>query len=485
MSYGNSLRARFTFGIKLAAALLLVALADILFFRREPGSTLGVFALAWTLLLPVAVRPVRRHTPALGALGLSGVMALVLADQPGPLAAILFWIALSSAPLLALGRSADGLHHGVRLVAHGLRSIAAPLRDAKRVVELPRADLRGALFSLAGVLALPVIGGLVFVALFAQANPIVARLLPDIAPAFPGINVGRMIFWSLIFMLAWPSLRPRYRNYGPAVTEIPLNLPGVSLMSITLSLLLFNLLFGVENLLDIVFLWSGAPLPADISMAEYAHRGAYPLIVTALLAGAFVLLTARPDSAIGRNRRVRLLVVAWIIQNLILVTSSIIRTVGYIDAYMLTRLRLAALVWMGLVAAGLILICWRMVAGRSLAWLVNAVLACALVVLFAASVIDFGSVAAGWNVRHAREVGGDGQPLDLAYMRELGPSALVALAKLEANPLTPEFRARVAPIRQDIQRRMEDEQRAPFGWTWRAARRLNAARSISADAPGR
>ena len=64
----------------------------------------------------------------------------------------------------------------------------------------------------------------------------------------------------------------------------------------TLSLAAFNLIFALQNGLDIFFLWSGAPLPEGMTLAEYAHRGAYPLIATALLAGLFVLVTMRPRS---------------------------------------------------------------------------------------------------------------------------------------------------------------------------------------------
>ena len=45
-----------------------------------------------------------------------------------------------------------------------------------------------------------------------------------------------------------------------------------------ISLALFNAVFAV-NILDIAFLWSGEPLPAGVSLADHAHRGAYPLIV--------------------------------------------------------------------------------------------------------------------------------------------------------------------------------------------------------------
>ena len=66
----------------------------------------------------------------------------------------------------------------------------------------------------------------------------------------------------------------------------------------TRSLILFNALFAVQTVLDLIYLWGGASLPDGMSHAEYAHRGAYPLVATALLAAAFVL----DRDASGRTR---------------------------------------------------------------------------------------------------------------------------------------------------------------------------------------
>jgi hypothetical protein len=174
-------------------------------------------------------------------------------------------------------------------------------------------------------------------------------------------------------------------------------------------------------------------------------------------------------------------VALWILQNLLLVASSILRTLDYVEAYNLTVLRIAALVWMGLVAVGLMLICWRLLAGRSAAWLVNANALALGIVLAASSVVDFGAVAAAWNVRHAREAGGEGAALDVCYLERLGPAALVSLAELEQRSLPPELRARVAGVREGVQMRLEGGQTDWREWTFRGQRRLDKARSL----PGR
>jgi hypothetical protein len=235
-------------------------------------------------------------------------------------------------------------------------------------------------------------------------------------------------------------LRPRRRRILPTGKTRPVvDLAGVSVASVTLSLIVFNALFALQNGLDAVILWGGAGPPAGLTLAQYAHRGAYPLIATALLAGLFVLVALDPRRSTAKVPLIRILVVAWVAQNLFLVASSILRTVDYVQAYSLTRLRIAALVWMGLVGLGLVLICWRMLRGKSGAWLINANAAAALLVLAAACVVDLGAVAAAWNVRHAREMGGQGPELDVCYLNTLGPSALVSLVEAERRSTSPEL----------------------------------------------
>ena len=145
---------------------------------------------------------------------------------------------------------------------------------------------------------------------------------------------------------------------------------------------------------------------------------------------------------------VRRLVVVWIAHNMVFVASSLLRTADYIEAYALTRFRIAAMIWMALVAGGLVLICWCMLAGKSAHWLINANAMAALIVLAVVSVVDLGAVVAGWNVRHAREVRGRGVELDLGYLHTLGAPALVSLVELETTTDDVALRDRVFTTRR-------------------------------------
>ncbi len=88
-------------------------------------------------------------------------------------------------------------------------------------------------------------------------------------------------------------------------------------------LILFNFLFLLQNLLDIKYLWGGSALPSGMTYASYAHRGAYPLIATALLAAVFTLICFSGNKSHPSWRPAKLLVYLWLAQNIFLVGSAI------------------------------------------------------------------------------------------------------------------------------------------------------------------
>jgi hypothetical protein len=330
---------------------------------------------------------------------------------------------------------------------------------------------------------LPVVGGLVFVWLFAAANPLIERMLPRLAT--PELQPGRVVFWAVVLLAVWGVLRPRVLRRPRPVPESAddLKLPGVTPGSIILSLVVFNAVFALQNALDVAFLWSGANLPAGMTHAEYAHRGAYPLVATAVLAGLFVVVFLRPGSPTGSSPLARRLVALWVAQNLLLVASTVLRTLAYVEAYSLTTLRVAALLWMGLVAVGLSLVFYRLLRGRTTSWLINANALSLGLVLCLCSLVDLGAVAAAWNVRHAREAGGAGAPLDVCYLERLGDAGLVSLAELEATPLAPELRRRVQGVRERGQAALSERQSDWRSWTWRGARRLARVEALTHSRP--
>ncbi|MFM6951317.1 MAG: DUF4153 domain-containing protein [Novosphingobium sp.] len=475
---------RHGFWLKQVLAAALVFLADALFYGGgHSHGWLGLFGAVLALAAAAAQPALRHDRRALAALGVALAMAAAMATDATILPFLLFWIAMGLAILLpAAGRFDDGWRWTQRLFAHGFKALFGPLIDLFKLARTNRrkptavTGLRQTL----PALVLPLAGSALILLLFASANPVIERFFARLSLTLPSdLAFERLAFWTVVTVIVWGALRPRRSRpyFGTFHGSGDLALPGVTFASVLISLVAFNALFAIQNAMDLVWLWGLLPLPEGMTLADYAHRGAYPLVATALLAALFVLVTLRPGSQTAASPLVRRLVMLWIAQNVLLVASAMLRLCDYIDAYSLTRLRIAALAWMMLVALGLGLILWRLLKEKSGAWLINANCAALAVLLCSYAFVDTGAVAAQWNVRHAREVDGTGAGIDLCYMAELGPSSLLPLIELEQRPLEPALTARVRALRQMIQFR-QDQVLREGGWTLLGQQRLSRAEAL-------
>jgi len=482
--YTSSIRS--SFALKIVLGLLLVVAADWLLFLRPIGIALGLFAVLLLATAAVIRRGWASDPRGFAAAAAAAGMALILIDRPSALAWLLFGLALMIAMLSArVGRNEDAWRWAQRLVVHAATAVVGPWLDLLR---LNRVKRQRRAFNVPGVvrlLILPVLGGAVFITLFASANPVIGDLTARLRlPPLSGEAVARVMFWILCVFMVGGILRPRWwSRLLPLPSLDGQKLSGVTAASVTLSLIVFNLLFAVQNGLDLAILWSGAPLPDGITLAQYAHRGAYPLIVTALLAALFVLVFLRPASETAGRPLVRWLVVIWVGQNLLLVASSLLRTADYIEAYSLTRFRIAAMIWMVLVGIGLGLICWRLLRNRSAAWLINANVGVALTVLAVVSAVDLGTLAAHWNIRQALDPDRQGAQLDLCYLNSLNGAALTALVELEQRTPDPLLRDRTAAVRVRQMSAIQARQSDWRGWRWRDQRRLDRVARMTSDHP--
>jgi hypothetical protein len=431
---------------RILSCLFLVLAADFLLYADQIGWPLGYFGLmvlAFAIVHNIAL--VGNGTGRLLA-AICATLCLALIESVNPLAFALFCAAFAA--LLGGVSVTDTPFTWLRkLVKTGLNVIGLTLFDDARSFNRyhKRTATLGVLPGLLQGWLLPLAFSAVFVLLFASANPVIEKWLRsfDFGSIDRLLTPERMIFWGVIGVLSWGTLRSaKIRVAPPAPAEAAMASPVTAFLfsrrAVTRSLALFNLMFLAQNLLDAGYLWGGAALPEGLTYAEYAHRGAYPLILTALLAAAFVLIALRRGSELNDDRLIRGLIYLWLLQNMVLVISSIWRTNIYVAEYSLTYLRLAALIWMGLVLAGLIFIVVRIVLDKSSHWLIGVNLAAAFAVMWASCFVDLGRFIADYNVDHSQEMLGSGYRLDTAYLLGIGPSALPALNRLESVLTTKE-----------------------------------------------
>lgn len=297
-----------------------------------------------------------------------------------------------------------------------------------------------------GSIILPATSAAIFAILLVIANPVIELGLQNmslgpiggylwsIAPLATAVS-----YFLMRALLAAPQRASSGMTFDGAVPSW--HARYFSPASVAFTLIVLNVMFVAQNALDYSYIWQGIPLPPGISYATYTHRGAYALIVTALMAAALIIVALWPGSPTERSTSVRVLVYAWITQNVALVASSVLRTLSYVDAYGLTLLRWAGLLWMGLVAAGLILVAIRIAIHRSNLWLVNGSLIAAFSLLSATGFSDPRSIVANFNVDHALARQDMALPgIDLPYLQSLGPSAIPALRRYDAEILA-RFRA--------------------------------------------
>lgn len=472
---------------KVGFALVLAALADWLFYGERIGLSLSLFAIAIagvSVFFNHATLDLRRAVIA-AAILVAGLVPAV--EELNTLSFLILLASLTIALLVATDPETTELAERARALRNFF--LLGPFRfflDALQVFNMS-AFTRGIALWL-----LPAVLSTVFVALFAAANPVIEQWVSLLNPKliFQYVSIPRVLFWTMMLALVWPFIHVRRRRGklattiapdAPELAPLPPFIPAefipaefLGASTILRSLILFNLLFAAQSVLDGLYLWGHVALPANMTYAAYAHRGAYPLIATALLAAAFVLAAMRPGGPAEKSTVIRPLVYLWVGQNVLLVASSILRLDLYVDVYMLTYWRIAAFIWMGLVALGLILIVARIVLDRSNEWLVSVNLIALAVVLYGCSLVNFDAFIANYNVAHSREASGNGVQIDINYLLTLGPQALPAIDKaIMLRPGNPES------CLVSRRERLVEQQRQDLAWrswgfrNWRLQRRLD------------
>ena len=286
---------------------------------------------------------------------------------------------------------------------------------------------------------LPIVLTLGFLWLFTLANPLIAKWIAKIDILYlwemlgGAFNLKQTIFWVLIFAGCWPLVRPKIKASASLNIQLATRINmgvhtskgGIDQAQVFRSLLLFNLLFAIQTVLDLVYLWGGGELPAGVSYSQYVHRGTYILLGTTLLAAGFILFVTSKKMRMEKILKIKILLLAWTGQNVILVTSTMMRLELYVEAYALTYLRVSAFIWMFLVMIGLCLIIFRLKQKRTNAWLINASLISLVLTLYVISFANIPYLIAIKNVTTV--IDNPHKGLDVAYLSKLGVQAIPAI----------------------------------------------------------
>ena len=428
-------------------ASFMIAVADWLFYDRPLGISVIVAVAAVALSVVAGLsKPVPKRRIAI-AVALLAASVLPILEQASLLSILIGFIGIASFAILLNQdiptRVEELLFKSACLLTSGPFQLIRTVRQMKRAGR--RAKCRHSMAQTFLPWVMPIGLGLIFLLLFRLANPLIDSWLASLVPDFSGntIKAGRICFWAGALIAVWPFVRLKRSSAAFPAPPVPTGsdqpvfggrhadaLFGTD--TVIRSLAAFNALFLIQTGLDLFYLWGGTSLPDGMTHAEYAHRGAYPLVFTALLAGAVILFAMRPGSQSEKNPTLRNLVYLWTAQNVLLVMSSIFRLQLYVAEYALTYLRIAAFVWMGLVAAGLVLIVVRIALRKSNRWLISANTLALVATLYVCAFVNFPYFIATYNLNHganpnAAKSSNWSNSADAAYICTLGVHAFPAV----------------------------------------------------------
>lgn len=484
---------RRSYAFTAGATVVVVAFADFFFYRHVVGWTAALIAAM--LIGALAFRQTRFLSSIGGRLLFLASVGLLLAlvEQPT-------WFNVSYL-IVCLGGLALTNHRGwesdfsrwvQRWIRWAMTGWTRLFLDNSVVARwLMRHGISMSWSRRLSAWSIPAVLGAAFVGVFAWANPIISGWFADLGSwvlarieDIPDLlNPLRILFWLIAAVFVWMLLRGRATRkmkgpYPPQFAPIVEQPKDIAADLVVRCLILFNVIFAVENILDLAYLWGHHALPTGTEYKQYVRRGAYPLVAAALMAGAFVLITFRPGSNTEKSRAARKLVYVWIAQTILLTISAAWRLIRYIDLTELTRLRVASAVWFVLVGIGLMYIVRRIMGRRDNRWLVNVNALTAVVILYPCCFINFDGMIASFNANHCAEVGGAGSRLDIEYFEDLGPASVAALDSVRDRIAFEPKREQAKQISDDLHTELAADLSNWRGWTWRRQRTATAVAQI-------
>ncbi len=434
--------------------LFLIWLADFLFWDHGLGVSIALFAISLSACV-LATKPAgatRREWAIV--LGGQVICNLPVVEQVQAMSLVFTIAGIVVLVAWACYGRLIGWWQAIRTFVR-VSTVGAALLPITAVKEVRASQAGPNMRRLAKSMILPVSVGLVFLLLLSAANPVLERFIEQVyrLDFLTWDHLVRLVFWLLAASLIWPYLVLSETWLAPAAKapdvrtgRRPWLASLLTVESLRNSLFLFNLLFLVQTVMDVGVLIGGMSLPDGVTYAGYAHRGAYPLVATALLAGLFAVASYK---VIDHSRFLKTLMLVRLGQNVFLVITAAVRLYLYVDAYSLTYLRAAAFIWMGLVLVGLALTIMQINQSRSVAWLVRSNLMVLMGTLYICCFVNFAFVIAAYNLRKSEGAG----DLDAAYICGLGEQALPVIDAYEGLtglPMCPRY-GRYAPAKPVFQ----------------------------------
>ena len=190
-----------------------------------------------------------------------------------------------------------------------------------------------------------------------------------------------------------------------------------------ISLLLLNVLLLAVNLIDFNFLWLHFQYEEGKPVYKMVHEGTELLIISIVLAMVILLFFFKGNlNFYKRNKWLKYGAYAWIVQNVILVSSVLLRDYYYILKHGLAYKRIGVLFFLLMVLVGLITVFLKIWARKTNYFLFRVNAWAGIVVLVLATTVHWDEFIAGYNLKRKDTV-----ELDVPFLLSLSDKALPLL----------------------------------------------------------
>jgi hypothetical protein len=191
------------------------------------------------------------------------------------------------------------------------------------------------------------------------------------------------------------------------------------------SLFLLNLLLLIVNIIDIRFIWFDFDFNRDANIYKMVHEGTELLIVSIVLAMMLLIVLFKGNlNFYKRNKWLKFGAYAWILQNVILVISVLLRDYYYIEFFGLAYKRIGVLFFLFAVLTGLTTVFIKIHFKKSNYFLFRVNAWACIAMLIVASAVNWDPMIAKYNYDHNDKV-----PVDLKFIFTLSDKALPIIDK--------------------------------------------------------
>ncbi len=234
------------------------------------------------------------------------------------------------------------------------------------------------------------------------------------------------------------------------------------------TLLAANTIFLIANSTDALYLWAKTELPAELTLAQFVHQGTGNLIASTVIAGITLVAIFRQDKEVTGQRWTVALAFIWIFQNLLLVSSVILRIITYIDGYGLSLLRLHLILSMLVIAAGFIILALAIGTRATTGRIARNLMVAMSIAIFALQFWDARAFVARTNFTLAKEwkeTHVNHLYIDADYIASLGQSSYPTLIKI-ASGAEGFAKHEIQNSQRALDKLRQREQRARFDEGW-------------------